>query len=435
MLLGCLLALAVSSAPVRAAEPLDPSFGEDGVFLEPSLKDGVVGALTQDGQGRIVAAGATSVSSVAVLRVLPEGFLDPSFNGGNPASPGQVKTAFSSFSLEAHEVLLQLDGKIVVFGTDSEGDSLSSFAIARYKEDGTRDPSFDEDGRVRTPVSWLGGGGALAGAITPSGRLLAAGYKAYFEGPAPIGLLIAYRPNGSIDTRFGKQGYLEINAPNRQSVALVGVEVFPGGKILVGGEWGGRFMLMRLLPNGKPDPSFSKDGRVLTDIDKSKSCPCAYTTALEIAPGGKILLVGKVTGPKTSPAVIARYLPHGRLDPSFGKGGIVRTTLGRDLKLRDAVVQPDGKITATGLYRVRGTGETQVAVVRYLPNGSLNRSFAGSGFFTRDFGVESLTNAALVQSDGSVVVGGRANPEPSKLPELNNALIGAKYLLMRFLPG
>lgn len=41
-------------------------------------------------------------------------------------------------------------------------------------------------------------------------------------------------------------------------------------------------------------------------------------------------------------------------------------------------------------------------------------------------------SAVLVQGDGKVVVDGRANPEPSRFPEINSALVGAEYLVMRF---
>jgi hypothetical protein len=46
-----------------------------------------------------------------------------------------------------------------------------------------------------------------------------------------------------------------------------------------------------------------------------------------------------------------------------------------------------------------------------------------------------VPTSVLVQPNGKVVGGGRVNPKPSEFPEIPNPLIGAEYLLMRFLPG
>ena len=67
------------------------------------------------------------------------------------------------------------------------------------------------------------------------------------------GLLIGYRPNGEIDTTFGHDGYVEFRAPKPTEVGLSGLELLPDGKVLVGGELGGRFLLARLFSDGKPD--------------------------------------------------------------------------------------------------------------------------------------------------------------------------------------
>lgn len=132
--------------------------------------------------------------------------------------------------------------------------------------------------------------------------------------------------------------------------------------------------------------------------------------------------------------MLIRYQPNGRLDRSFGHNGIARTALGSRLAGKDIVLQRNGRLVLAGTYNVPKTGEARVAVLRYLPDGSLDRSFARRGFFIRDFGVEGVAYAALTQRDGRVVVGGRANPEPSPFHEDPSVYDTAEIFLIRFLP-
>jgi uncharacterized delta-60 repeat protein len=84
--------------------------------------------------GRIIAAGFASVdllSDFAMVRVMPDGTLDPSFNGS-----GKVTTDFSGALDQARSMALQPDGKVVlagVAGIQGEPD----FALARYLVDTT----------------------------------------------------------------------------------------------------------------------------------------------------------------------------------------------------------------------------------------------------------------------------------------------------------
>lgn len=84
------------------------------------------------------------------------------------------------------------------------------------------------------------------------------------------------------------------------------------------------------------------------------------------------------------------------LDPAFGAGGVVRTDLGGSDTLVDVVVQPDGRIVAAG-------NAGGVALVRYLPDGSLDPSFGSGGIVT---GPSGSAAAVGLQSDGGIVVAG-----------------------------
>ena len=95
----------------------------------------------------------------------------------------------------------------------------------------------------------------------------------------------------------------------------------------------------------------------------------------------------------------------GALDPSFGLGGKVITSLRPDvLNVADIVVQPDGKIVAVAAC---GGASVDFCLLRYDSDGTLDTTFGTGGRVLTDFANGSdVALAAAVQSDGRIVVGG-----------------------------
>ena len=81
-------------------------------------------------------------------RFLPDGSPDPTFGGGDGVAEPLVAPGFW-----ARELTLQPDGKIVIAGYSAD-----DYAVARLMPDGSLDPSFDGDsgngnGIVKTPMT------------------------------------------------------------------------------------------------------------------------------------------------------------------------------------------------------------------------------------------------------------------------------------------
>jgi uncharacterized delta-60 repeat protein len=79
-------------------------------------------------------------------------------------------------------------------------------------------------------------------------------------------------------------------------------------------------------------------------------------------------------------------------------------------------LQPDGKILVTGWSDVidKGTLSGDMALLRYNANGTLDKTFNGSGIVTTGFGKSSSdeAGAVLVQpADGKIVIAGRAGTD------------------------
>jgi uncharacterized delta-60 repeat protein len=427
-----LAAMSLTGPDLAAAStgPLDPSFGEGGIALTHGPEGQAALGLTEDGRGRLIAVGVSDFEDFVVRRYRANGAPDPSFG----AYGGEARSPFGGGGMElaARAAAIQPDGKIVVAGGTE-----SAFALGRYDGSGRVDRHFGRHGRVLTAAG-LGGASALDVAVQPNGRILAAGYGIDFGHRRRwTAMLVGYRPNGHIDRGFAKAGMFRIQA-RRRSGTFSGVEVLPSGKILLAGDLRGRLLLVRLLANGRPDRSFGGgDGRVLLDADGDPDCPCSHANALAIGPGGKPLLAGHDSKLSSNSGLLVRFLPNGRPDPSFGEGGIVRTHVPRTSLVDNAVaVQRNGRIVTAGFFERRRTGGIQTAVLRYLPDGRPDPSFGRSGFFPLHRGLLSVAHAALAQPDGRVVVAGGATfRAPEASPESESLLIGAQFMLMRFLGG
>src|SRR5205085_2021411 len=96
--------------------------------------------------------------------------------------------------------------------------------------------------------------------------------------------------------------------------------------------------------------------------------------------GGKILVGGIVNTSARDDWMLVRYTAAGQLDTNWGTGGRVITDLGGDRdELTSLIVQKDGKIVAGGYTNKLAAGTSAFALARYLPDGSLDQSFGTGG--------------------------------------------------------
>jgi uncharacterized delta-60 repeat protein len=137
---------------------------------------------------------------------------------------------------------------------------------------------------------------------------------------------------------------------------------------------------------------------------------------------GAILVGGRATIKDNGDFALARYLPNGVLDPTFGRGGWVTTDFGggEGYSFGDAThglaVQPDGKIVAVGQDRTPRCGPTpdcagsNFAVARYLSGGILDPTFGNKGQVTTDFaqGADVAWAVAITEAGQILVAGSSA---------------------------
>lgn len=208
---------------------------------------------------------------------------------------------------------------------------------------------------------------------------------------------------GDLDTTFGNRGIVTTKFGSSHDVAIQA-----DGKIIAVGDSIGNagstdFALVRFNNNGSPDTTFGKGGIVTTDFGATDT-----GFAIVIQPNGKIVATGArsdLTGSGNIDLALARYNSSGSLDATFGKGGKVTTDFGAADYGDSVVIGPDGKIIV-GAFSYVGNLNS-IALARYNSNGSLDTTFNGDGKVTTalDGTIISATLVA-VQPDNKIVVSG-----------------------------
>jgi uncharacterized delta-60 repeat protein len=224
---------------------------------------------------------------------------------------------------------------------------------------------------------------------------------------------------GDLDLSFDADGKVTTDFASSNDFAGP-VVVQLDGKIVAGGIGGDDFGLARYNTDGSLDPSFSGNGKVLTDftgLGTGFFASFDQVNGLALQPDGKTVAAGCANcRPATlggGDFALARYNPDGSIDTTFGAGGRLITDFAGDSDAaRGVVVQPDGKIVAAG-EAITATFH-DFALARDNADGTLDSSFGTGGMVTTDFAGSSDGAAAVVrQPDGKIVAAGFATFGPS----------------------
>lgn len=245
---------------------------------------------------------------------------------------------------------------------------VGSAAQGTAGQPGELDRSFSGDGRALTD---FGGRDdqARAVAVQENGRILVAGRAGIPDhGRRPA--LVRYRPNGRLDRSFAGDGKAVLRRCPSES-AHVALALEPSGKLLVATACLfdlADLVLARFLPNGRLDRSFGRRGMTRLGIDGVPEANAIATT-----PNGKIVVVGS-TGDRER-LILARFRRSGRVDRTFAQDGKLVTDFETGTYVRgdDLAIQRDGKLV------VSGTVGNNWMVARFLRRGALDPEFADEG--------------------------------------------------------
>jgi uncharacterized delta-60 repeat protein len=383
--------------PVRlnADGSLDASFAPGGTGWLGEIRSVAV-----QPDGKILVGGSLGATfngqpTHGLVRLLPSGALDPSFNIG----AGFVGT-FGDQSVI--ELLVQPDGKIVAAGSFTSFNGQPRAAVVRLNANGSLDTTFTA---ALDPQSIV-----LALDIQPDGKLLVGG--AQFGGSSAAQLLRRLLPSGVTDATF--QG-------GPSSGVILDLSVRADGSILVVGSFGdysgaGRSGLARVSSAGVLDASFAaitgyatlleavelNNGQYLiggyfSDFDGQGDSGFARLTAAGRADASYNQPLGYLPGGYLVPQINGQFLLSGFFtrfngQPVGSPGTNTFHRLNTDGSYNAAIVLPPGIAANNGgtyntnfypqpdgtFYATYQSNDSTVLVRRILANGTFDAAFAAA---------------------------------------------------------
>ncbi|HET6246253.1 MAG TPA: hypothetical protein VFE47_01015 [Tepidisphaeraceae bacterium] len=396
------------------AGTLDTSFGYHGAVQQSNGITGLVNGIATQSDGKILIVGseltpdaATQPTDAAIARYNANGTLDTTFG-----TDGRVYLRLGN-SAHWNAIKVLSNGDILVAGSGQVGTS-TEFAMVRYLPSGAYDQSFGSGGLVTTVVdskSVYQVCNALT--IQSNGDIVAAGYAT--QNGNNLFAVARYLSNGKLDSTFGAGGKQTLTFSKGSAIAT-GVAILKNNDVLLAGTVGGSFQLEALLPNGSVDTTFlnSASGNGVTSFAAGP----ATLNALAIDPTtGDIVAGGAVSSDEGEEGILARYTQNGKLDPTFGTGGIIALAPNGNDVISSIAIQSNGEIVTGGASagesynsgnqahpNLQGPPTTYATVARFTSKG-LDTTFGVDGFVYLDNGAAfNATNAVVaLQSNGNIL--------------------------------
>jgi uncharacterized delta-60 repeat protein len=296
---------------VRSNGAVDETFATDVGAGRPA----VVQSMVRQPDGGVILGGyygddAPPLPSCLLLRLTPDGRLDPDFPASLPATLTNV--------IQVRCLAVFADGGFVA-AVHGYTPGHSATWLLRYDSHGRRETNYF--------VLVEGGYGVQAMAALPDGKLVIAGEFSLINGVSSPESVARLNPDGTLDTAF---------APSLGLVELYVLAVQKDGRVLVGGYVGfadGPAGLVRLSEDGSIEMNFAP---------RLEGIP----TALALESDGQILAAGSfdtVNG-EFCPG-LSRLNPDGTLDATFDPWGGVETG-----SVEAILVQSNGQIVIGGAF-------------------------------------------------------------------------------------
>jgi uncharacterized delta-60 repeat protein len=337
---------------------LDASFGNNGKISHIFDQRSMMLDMAVLANGKIIGAGQNAPDNSlsqqvnAAYRFNADGTPDLSFNG-----TGWRTDRFDAVSSGINQAVLPLpDGRIYTVGTSTfnvNGGAVG-LGVMRYLENGTLDATYSGDGKawvaMTAPLTNIGGHSAL---LLPDNAVLWIGFGQESGQPRKVHFA-KFDSTGTLDSDFGLNGQLttplELSSTNQQRIRA---GLLPNGQILIGAKSvNDQFMLARFLPDGTLDDTFGNNGISLVDPTPSNDSPYSF----QILEDGSTVQIGGQNA-NTGYSMVKRDA-NGTLVSTFGNNGVNPIPL----------VNPTGQAIYGGLMLsehsaiVYGAGTTTVPV-------------------------------------------------------------------------
>ena len=383
---------------------LDPSFGQAGFVID--RRSPGVRSLALQNDGRIVGG---VVGGSLLTRYLPDGTPDPRFAGGGLGGTqvrDQPHFLYEEYGPAA--VLVQPSGTITVLENRSLGAGNAEAWVRRYDSSGGLLETVGHIPPQGGPTSSVDVVDLAEGA---DGDLVGAGSIYGFENHRFLSrpLLARFLPGAGFDPSFGGgSGLVRPRSPEEGSFPPEFKAIAQAGdKLVAVGGSGTTFLVARFSRDGHLDSSFGEGGFAAPVIvgPSQSAVPGSlrlksWAEDVAVAADGDTLLGGGTDQWGTwTPSksffecrdcpqpMLARLDSSGRLDPSFGEGGLLHLLKPDGAifegRIEQVTVLADEKILVKGTLSTPGHGISFVA--RLNPDGSYDRDFGSEGLAVVEF--------------------------------------------------
>jgi uncharacterized delta-60 repeat protein len=415
------IASAVTEDTTEIVGRIDTAFGSGGVAVYNNPNGGTFGndkgqAITLDSSGRILIAGysynTSNNSDMALWRYTPSGALDTNFGTGGVVIHDNAAGG-SSYDY-GNAVAVDANGKILVAGSSMAATGSADMVIWRFNDDGTPDTTFDTDGILVDVRENDDSGNAIA--IDSNGKIVVAGHTRTSTYDMTIW---RYNSGGTPDTTFGTDG-VAINLTSGVSEFGYSMALDANGKILVAGRGpgdgvGADMTIWRHNADGTLDTTFDTDG-IVTHSNAAGGDNFDCGNAIAVDSFGKILVAGhSLNNVGNDDHVVWRYNADGTLDTTFDTDGFVtfKVAVGGYDQSYGMILDSSERILVTGVSQ-DSTGDYDMVLWRFNPDGSLDTTFDQDGFLLHDsagggFNAYDQGSSIALDTSGRILVTGMSN--------------------------
>jgi len=218
-----------------------------------------------------------------------------------------------------------------------------------------------------------------------------------FVGPMVAATSTQTAGAGQLDPKFGSGGKVVSHFNGTEFAEAVAVDSL--NRIVAVGTINNNFGIARYMPDGSLDKSFG-GGKGWVEVNLA-----AIDSArdVKILNDGRILVVGAANNEQDFGLVMLKS--DGNLDKAFGDGGKVVTNFSGTDYAQAVAIDAQGRII------VVGNGGDDVGIARYTSSGVLDSSFGSGGKQRVNFGGVDSARDVVVLPDGKILVVGAANNE------------------------
>jgi len=389
-----------ASEPSNKAASWHYPFGKDGSVATPLDVQAEAATIELQPDGKILIAGncikngsKKQIQSL-MMRYHSNGELDATFG-----TAGIVKSDFQTYCQDSTCLKALPNGKIAAVGNLlMKENSSTDISLMRFLSDGKLDLSFQ--GQGFTAFDFFNDGDvAIAQVTQPDGKFVVLGIVTK-EGRRVLGLA-RFTSEGVLDTTFGTNGKrtLEFGQGDHRWY-LNNLALQNDGKLLAAGATADLSFIVRLMPNGKLDDSFADKGVAFIAAPPNQ---VSYRSSLHLLADGRVVGVQSFMSADRPSVFLTRYTANGQRDLEFGNGGQVVFHPPGFFQPTLTAAYSDGRIVISCWEK---DNASSFSLVRYLPNGQIDRSFGQEGRAIVPFNGKGEVRNFAIQPDGKLIVVG-----------------------------